>query len=321
MTADAPLVSVIVPTRERRHLVTRAVTSALRQTHRDVEVIVVVDASTDGTEDAVAALGDDRVRLIVSDRPRGPAASRNAGIDAARGRVLAFLDDDDEWLPPKLEAQLPLLGGDVGVVYCPYLIGLGARVALHRTETPHGDVVVRLASGWAPAITSSVVVDRDVLGDLRFSTRLDGVEDIDMWLELAHRTRFAVEPRPLVVVEKAASGRVTLQLDARREAIARLEAKWTPILAQRGLGAAFARTCEQMALVATLAGGAQRSDIGRSLSTLAAVTRTPMPPRTRAAGVIRLVLGPASTAWIQRAWFLVAGVPRRRVTDERHAGM
>ncbi|MEV6300549.1 glycosyltransferase family 2 protein [Actinoplanes sp. NPDC051861] len=101
-------VSVVIPTCNRPHLATRAVRSALAQTHPVHEVIVVVDGPDDATVEALAAIGDARVRpIVLPERRRAPHA-RNVGAGAARGRWTALLDDDDEWLPEKIAVQLEL---------------------------------------------------------------------------------------------------------------------------------------------------------------------------------------------------------------------
>src|SRR3954471_3920817 len=106
-----PRVSVVVPTHNRADVVGRAVASVLAQTERDLEVIVVDDASTDGTAQRLAELakGDDRIRIIANAVALGGGGARNAGIAASRGQWVAFLDDDDEWLPAKLAIQLETL--------------------------------------------------------------------------------------------------------------------------------------------------------------------------------------------------------------------
>ncbi|MEV7624787.1 glycosyltransferase [Actinoplanes sp. NPDC089786] len=101
-----PDVSVVVPTRFRPDLVVRAVRSALAQTHGDLEVVVVIDGPDEPTEKALAALGDVRVRVITLPEKGGAPNARNQGARAATGKWVAYLDDDDEWLPSKLEIQL-----------------------------------------------------------------------------------------------------------------------------------------------------------------------------------------------------------------------
>ncbi|MCU7727672.1 glycosyltransferase [Actinoplanes sp. KI2] len=103
-----PDVSVVIPTLNRPDLAVRAVHSALAQTHRALEVIVVVDGPDPATEAALARVPDPRLRvLVLAERGKAPNA-RNQGALAATGRWTALLDDDDEWLPHKIETQLEL---------------------------------------------------------------------------------------------------------------------------------------------------------------------------------------------------------------------
>ncbi len=104
-----PLLSVVIPTWNRARLVCEAVESALEQRDGRVEVIVVDDGSTDGTEDVLARRFGSSVRVARSPRRRGAGAARNAGARLARGELLAFLDSDDLWLRGKLDAELRAL--------------------------------------------------------------------------------------------------------------------------------------------------------------------------------------------------------------------
>ncbi len=103
---QAPLVSVIVPTFRRPQLVLRAVHSVLSQTLRELELIVVVDGDDQETREALDSITDPRLRVKPLQENIGSAAARNVGVDEARCRWVAFLDDDDEWFPRKLELQL-----------------------------------------------------------------------------------------------------------------------------------------------------------------------------------------------------------------------
>jgi glycosyltransferase involved in cell wall biosynthesis len=103
-----PLVSVIVPTVKRPHLVPRAVRSALDQTLGDIEVVVVVDGPDEATHEALARFDDPRLRVVGLATNVGLGGAINEGVRASRSPWIALLDDDDEWLPRKLEAQLPV---------------------------------------------------------------------------------------------------------------------------------------------------------------------------------------------------------------------
>jgi glycosyltransferase involved in cell wall biosynthesis len=97
-----PNVSIVIPTRDRPRLVSRAIASALAQTTPDFEILVV----DDGSVEPVRPPDDGRVRVIRQERPRGPCAARNLAMTAARGRWITFLDDDDELEPDMLALSL-----------------------------------------------------------------------------------------------------------------------------------------------------------------------------------------------------------------------
>jgi glycosyltransferase involved in cell wall biosynthesis len=109
-SAACPLVSVIIPTIRRPDLLRRAIGSVLSQTLRELEVIVVVDGPDAATMAALATETDPRIRVISNAHSLGAGRSRNVGVAQASGRFVAFLDDDDEWLPAKLEKQVHLAG-------------------------------------------------------------------------------------------------------------------------------------------------------------------------------------------------------------------
>ena len=101
-----PLVSIVIPVYNRAALVGRALASALDQSWRNVEIIVVDDASTDDLAAALSKFPDSRLRCLRHEANRGAAAARNTGIGAARGEYVAFLDSDDWWLPGKIACQV-----------------------------------------------------------------------------------------------------------------------------------------------------------------------------------------------------------------------
>jgi len=120
MDSIKPLISVIIPTHNRANLLPRAIRSVLQQTFGDFEVIIVDDASDDNTEAVIKQFRDSRVRYIRQTHTMGGSASRNTGIREARGDYIAFLDDDDEYLPDKLALMLQALRSSsdkVGIAY------------------------------------------------------------------------------------------------------------------------------------------------------------------------------------------------------------
>jgi glycosyltransferase involved in cell wall biosynthesis len=110
-----PDISVVLPTHNRVALLPRAIASVLAQTDVDFELIVVDDASNDGTAAYLAALSDPRIRVITAQTNLGPSGARNRGLEAARASVVAFLDSDDTYRARRLAASLAALR-DPGVV-------------------------------------------------------------------------------------------------------------------------------------------------------------------------------------------------------------
>src|SRR3989338_2429905 len=103
-----PSVSVVIPTYNRAVRVKNAIDSVLSQTAADYEIVVVDDGSTDGTADIIHSTYGSKVILIEQEN-KGVSAARNTGVRAARGDLIAFLDNDDRWMPEKLQTQLPLM--------------------------------------------------------------------------------------------------------------------------------------------------------------------------------------------------------------------
>ena len=102
------LISVIIPTYNRAHLIKRSATSVLNQTYVNLELIIVDDGSTDNTEDVVKSIGDNRI-IYIKQQNQGACAARNNGITHAQGDYIAFQDSDDVWHENKLEKQLNTL--------------------------------------------------------------------------------------------------------------------------------------------------------------------------------------------------------------------
>jgi len=123
MKRDQPLVSVIIPTYGRDEKLVEAVRSVIEQTYDNIELFVVDDASPEPVEEHLSSVPLESltaVRVIRHDENRGANTARNSGIDAANGKYVAFLDDDDRWVETKLSRQVDTFetaGSEIGVVY------------------------------------------------------------------------------------------------------------------------------------------------------------------------------------------------------------
>jgi glycosyltransferase involved in cell wall biosynthesis len=205
--AAAPRVSVVIPTFERPDLVQRAVRSALAQTVADIEVIVVVDGRDPATMDALRAIDDPRLRVHVPDRHLGNAEARNAGVRLARAPWVAFLDDDDTWLPDKLASQLPVAERAAHphpVVGCRFIARneAGDVVWPRRPPRPGEDwseyFFCRRTpfTGEGMVITSTILAGRDLLLAVPFTSGLERHVDPDWLLRAARHPGVALEIAP-----------------------------------------------------------------------------------------------------------------------------
>lgn len=206
---DAPKVSVVIPTTRRPLLVGRAVASVLAQTMADLEIIVVVDGPNPETAAVLAGVDDPRLRVLQNDRPAGAGAARNLGATYARGEWLAFLDDDDEFLPEKLERQLALAADRRVLVSCrsrvvtPHATYTWPRV-LYDGRQPIDEYLFdrkTLFRGATLLQTSSYLLPRSLFEQTRFGDSRQN-EDTTLLLRVtkAAGAAIVVAPETLVVL-------------------------------------------------------------------------------------------------------------------------
>lgn len=202
-----PLISVIIPTYDRRTLLLRAIESALRQTYSNLEIIVVDDASLEDVRPVIESIGDPRILYLRQDAHRGGAAARNAGIRAAAGKYIAFLDDDDEWEPDKLAVQSVVLD-QFDAVLCMSTVGSDRNVAqLVRKKICDLD---QLRKGMPPVGgTSALMARRDLLKETLFDEQLPRCQDWDLLIRLANRGTIGFVGRRLVRYNSGNHFRIT----------------------------------------------------------------------------------------------------------------
>jgi glycosyltransferase involved in cell wall biosynthesis len=199
-----PLVSVIIPTLNRPDFLRAALQSVLAQTVGDLEVLVVDDGSAIDPRPVLAALDDGRIRYFRHDANRGEAAARNTGIRNARGAYVAFLDDDDEWLPDKLHLQLDLFGRSPDAVACVYgghvaLRGRDGRELAREIPTRRGDLSGELRERNVIGPPSTVMVTRRCLERVGlFDESIAYGVDYDMWIRIARDHHFEVVSEVIV---------------------------------------------------------------------------------------------------------------------------
>jgi glycosyltransferase involved in cell wall biosynthesis len=198
------LVTAIIPTRNRPGLLMRAVRGALSQTHRDLEVVVVIDGPDPATVAALGSISDTRLQVVELRENVGSADARNIGVQHAKGEWVAFLDDDDEWMPQKIERQLD----------CAKLSKFNHPVVACRVigRTPHGDFIwprrfprdkeplceyLFARNSWfrgeGQIQTSMIFAQRQLMLTVPFTSGMSRNDDSDWYVRIGVREDVGVE--------------------------------------------------------------------------------------------------------------------------------
>jgi teichuronic acid biosynthesis glycosyltransferase TuaG len=181
----APVVSVIMPLYNAEKYIDKAILSIQGQTFTSWEILIVDDCSTDGSAKIVKnyAIVDSRIKYSLMSKNMGAAYARNYGIKAARGRYIAFLDSDDEWLPDKLSKQLNLMS-TTGMAFC-----YGAYLRVDEEGLPLSPVGVPRVLTYAEELKTNYVgcltaiYDTNYFGKM-YMPELLCHEDYPLWLNL-----------------------------------------------------------------------------------------------------------------------------------------
>ena len=208
-----PVVSVVISTYNRSEMLRRAVRSVLGQTYTDFELIIVSDGSTDDTPAVVSSWKDPRIRFIEHSTQRGGSAAYNTGMRAARGRFIACLDDDDEWLHRKLEIQVPVIeksAPEVGLVYTWMEVVRGEDLTFVLRPRLRGHVFVAMLDKQAIGGAPTIIIKREVLQSVGYFDEelLRGV-DGDYWRRISMQYHVDYVPEVLARVHTEHSDRIS----------------------------------------------------------------------------------------------------------------
>jgi len=232
--ADQELISAIITTcRRDAGMVGRAVSSVLNQTHRRIELIVVDDSPADfpGRDEVgaiVASFDDPRARYLRHAVNQGACAARNTGLAHAVGQYVAFLDDDDEWLPEKLEKQLAKFreaGDACGLVGCGsiYVNEAAGTRRVRKARFVRGMVFDQLILENFIGSTSYPLIRRaciDACGG--FDPLMKSAQDYELWLRIAKKYPIDFVDEPLVVYHMGAGPRISTNAQNRVQGLERL---------------------------------------------------------------------------------------------------
>jgi glycosyltransferase involved in cell wall biosynthesis len=200
-----PLVSVIIPSYNREKLIMKAIGSVMRQTFNDFEILVIDDASTDDTGEVIKNLNNEKIRYFRMERNGGQCIARNFGIRNARGRYIAFLDSDDEWLPEKLKLQVECFRKgpkELGAVY-----GYAYQTDVIKNETTlpdnkfyRGDIHDKFLRGFCPSTPSIFMITSEALKKVNgFDEKLITFVDLDLWLRISEHYQFDFIDEPVII--------------------------------------------------------------------------------------------------------------------------
>lgn len=182
MNNQKPLISAIIPTKNRAELLRRALDSVAAQSYAPVEIVVIDDGSTDNTAAVVDSFRDGHsITYLKNETSQGAPAARNRGIEAAKGEFIAGLDDDDEWHPERLhqlmeayDDSFSCITSDVKMQYA------------HRAVVWHKKAVIKLSDLlYSNQVGNQVLVERERLLEVDgFDEQLAAAQDYDLWIRL-----------------------------------------------------------------------------------------------------------------------------------------
>lgn len=203
-----PKVSVIIPVFNRENLIRRSIQSVLNQTYKNLELLIIDDASTDNTSEKIAQIKDDRLKYFRNERNCGPSKSRNRGIQLSSGELIAFQDSDDEWYTDKLEKQVGALKEcteDFAAVYCGmefFDLNSGKKIGDDIREFDFTQNFLTGQHLLTPA-NVTVLIKKSVLDEVgAFDERLYAAEDTELAMRVSKNHKYKFVSEPLVKVNR-----------------------------------------------------------------------------------------------------------------------
>lgn len=226
------LVSAIITTHNRISSLKKAINSVRNQTYENIEIIVVDDGSNDGTDAYCRAQDDIKYIYIPPKEHQNGNYARNLGIKASNGGYIAFLDDDDEWMPTKIARQYKKMSSnECGIVY------VGRRFSLRNGERKFDEVLnVSLAGDLSKKVfynifstTSCIMVKREVLDDIGyFDENVEYWQEYELLTRICQKYKVALVNKPLVIyaVNYADKQRLSNKIDGFKKSVKYINKKY-----------------------------------------------------------------------------------------------
>ncbi len=238
--AEKPLVSAVITTHDRRELAEKAINSVLNQTYSNIELIVVDDKSTQENSKYIRSIADRETFqyiYIPQEESKGGNYARNIGINNSNGKYVAFLDDDDEWMPKKIECQVKYLEehADYGVVSCLRIKEFNYKKRVEETDKYkiEGDIHNKIFTS-IPYLTSTLMIRKDILMEIGcFDEDIRYWQEYDLAIRYAQRTKtaFIHEPLCLYRIIYKDKSRLTNNLKGWEESVRYIDQKYSDLIA------------------------------------------------------------------------------------------
>lgn len=213
-----PLISIIIPTYNRAHIIEKSVRSVCAQTYQNIEILIIDDGSTDPTQEIISSIADSRIKYFYTSSNKGPSAARNYGIKEAKGELIAFHDSDDICYPDKLKILWKHYiddGKTAGLIFHPYHLYTPGKKprkvpviqdleALQKQN--HNNIFSLLLN--APLIgTPTMMIPKKILEKVGgFNEQLQSLEDYELSLRIASLYPVLFVNEILLDVEKSSDG-------------------------------------------------------------------------------------------------------------------
>ena len=209
-------ISVVIPSYNRKDFLKRSIDSAINQTKKPLEIIVVDDGSTDGTE-AMIKSDYDFVKFI-KQKNKGVSAARNIGIEVSIGEWICFLDSDDEWKKDKLEKQIIAMKSNQGYKFFhsnEIWIKNGIRINQKKKHKKYGGDIFDKCLDICRISPSSVMIDKTVFDEVgTFNEDLVVCEDYELWLRICDKYRVFFIDEPLIIKYGGHQGQLSYSIES-----------------------------------------------------------------------------------------------------------
>lgn len=209
-------ISVVIPSYNRKDFLKRSIDSAINQTKKPLEVIVVDDGSTDGTETMIKS-DYDFVKFI-KQKNKGVSAARNIGIKVSIGEWICFLDSDDEWKKDKLEKQINAMKSNPGYKFFhsnEIWIKNGIRINQKKKHKKYGGDIFDKCLDMCRISPSSVMINKTVFDEVgNFNEDLVVCEDYELWLRICDKYRVFFIDEPLIIKYGGHQGQLSYSIES-----------------------------------------------------------------------------------------------------------